>query len=84
LGKFKLKTAYLDKRESSYSNISFDELGNEERKIIWRYPFSMRVIKQEVERNRIVEMFLRLNSTDKSLNPQELRNAEFDGLFLKR
>lgn len=28
-------------------------------------------------------MFLRLNSTNNSLNPQELRNAEFDGEFLK-
>ena len=28
-------------------------------------------------------MFLRLNSTDKSLNPQELRNAEFNGAFLR-
>lgn len=37
---------------------------------------------QDVSREEIVKMFLRLNSTDKSLNPQELRNAEFNGEFL--
>lgn len=82
-GKFKLKTTYLDNPDCRFANKTFEELEDEDRRIIWRYAFSMRVVKSEVERDKIVKLFLRLNSTDKSLNPQELRNAEFDGEFLK-
>lgn len=82
-GKFKLKTIYLDDVNCRFANKNFEKLEDEDKKIIWRYTFSMRVVKSEVERDKIVKLFLRLNSTDKSLNPQELRNAEFDGEFLK-
>lgn len=82
-GKFKLKASELDNTDSRYANKYFDELDDEDKKLIWRYSFSMRVLKPEVHRDDIVKLFLRLNSTDKSLNPQELRNAEFNGYFLK-
>lgn len=82
-GKYSLKSSCLDDPNSRFANKKFEELEDEDRKLIWRYAFSMRVVKAEVERDKIVKLFLRLNSTDKSLNPQELRNAEFNGEFLK-
>ncbi|NFG28575.1 DUF262 domain-containing protein [Clostridium botulinum] len=82
-GKFKLKKSILDESSSKFANKKFEELDDNDKKLIWRYAFSMRVVKSEVSREDIVKLFLRLNSTDKSLNPQELRNAEFDGKFLK-
>lgn len=81
-GKFKLDKTYLSDKEASYVGKTFKELDDEQKKIIWSYPFTIRQIPCEVNRDEIVKMFLRLNSTDKSLNPQELRNAEFNGKFL--
>ncbi|MEI2362238.1 DUF262 domain-containing protein [Priestia megaterium] len=82
-GDIALERNYIDQKDNSYSNKAFRELGNEEKSAIWEYPFSTRFIKREVIREDIIEMFLRLNSTNNSLNPQELRNAEFNGEFLK-
>lgn len=81
-GKFKLKEAYLSQKNASYAGKRFAELDDSQKKHIWSYPFTIRRVPQEVTRDEIVKMFLRLNSTDKSLNPQELRNAEFNGEFL--
>ena len=81
-GKFKLKSSCLSKKDASYAGKSFNELSDEEKRLIWSYQFSIRQIPEDVCKEEIVTMFLRLNSTDKSLNPQELRNAEFNGEFL--
>lgn len=82
-GKFKLKKASLSNKEADYADKSFAELSSSYKRHIWNYKFSIRQVPQSVSKNEIVKMFLRLNSTDKSLNPQELRNAEFNGEFLK-
>ncbi|MFC5733413.1 DUF262 domain-containing protein [Cytobacillus gottheilii] len=81
---FSLNARYLSNSSSSYANKMFSELTVEEKKIIWSYPFTARVINFNIEREYIVELFLRLNATDKTLNPQELRNAEFNGEFIKQ
>lgn len=81
--KFSLKNSFLDNRNKPYSNKIFSQLTEEERNKIWTYPVHVRFIKNIVNREDIVSMFLRLNSTTTTLNPQELRNAAFDGLFLK-
>ncbi len=81
--KYKLNKYYLENQNSQFANKKFSQLDDEDKKIIWKYRFSIRVIKQEVDRENIIKLFLRLNSTDKSLNPQELRNAEFNGKFLE-
>jgi hypothetical protein len=80
---FKLKKTHLDEKDTGYANKTFKELSPEDKNKIWKYSFTFRIILEEVSRDNIVKLFLGLNSTDKSLNPQELRNAEFDGLFLK-
>ena len=81
-GKFSLKKAHLSEKDADYVGKRFIELEDEQKRLIWSYPFTIRQIPREVKRDEIVKMFLRLNSTDKSLNPQELRNAEFNGEFL--
>lgn len=50
---------------------------------LWKYNFSIRFIDDTVDRDTIVKLFLKLNSTEFTLNPQELRNAQFDGYFLQ-
>lgn len=82
---FRLSTSHLsaDYKDASFSNKHFKDLDNDDKKKIWHYPFSARVINTSIGRNELIELFLRLNATDKSLNPQELRNAEFNGEFIK-
>lgn len=82
---FYLRSDLLDKdnTKSAFSGKKFTELPNDLKSFIWKFKLSIRLVHESVKREEIVEMFLRLNSTNMSLNPQELRNAEFDGLFLK-
>lgn len=80
---FNLLKRYLDKKDKDYSDKSFSELQINDKKAIWKYPFSIRFINDKVSKEEIKEMFLRLNSNNMTLNPQELRNAEFDGQFLR-
>jgi hypothetical protein len=84
-GTFSLDSKVLDDQppNAHYRNKSFDELSPEEKQSIWEYYITTRVVPSTIKREEIVEIFLRLNETDKSLNPQELRNAEFNGLFIK-
>lgn len=64
-------------------NKYFKDLGVDDKKAIWAYIFSIRLVRSSVNRDSIVKMFLRLNSNNLTLNPQELRNAEFEGEFMK-
>lgn len=81
--KLKLTEAGLEFNDQDYQNKTFDELSPELRSALWSYKISIRFVKQVVPREDIVKMFLRLNRTSNALNPQELRNAEFGGEFLK-
>lgn len=82
---FALNRIYLsdENKKATYSGQMFSELSPADKNKIWKYTFTFRLILEDVAKEDIVKLFLRLNSTDKSLNPQELRNAEFDGMFLK-
>lgn len=82
---YKLKASSLDSQGSKFSDIQdrfFKDLDVEDKKAIWSYVFSVRIVRNNVHRNDIVNMFLRLNSNNMTLNPQELRNAEFEGEFM--
>jgi hypothetical protein len=86
LNHFKLTDSALNKESSYYTRIKgkyFKDLDIEDKKAIWAYAFSIRLVKNNVDRDDIVKMFLRLNSNNLTLNPQELRNAEFDGEFMQ-
>jgi hypothetical protein len=82
-GEFKLLKSSLDNKEADYAGKNFGELTPDQKSAIWKYPFSVRLIKESISRTNIVDLFLRLNRTNTTLNPQELRNAEFNGLFIE-
>lgn len=82
---YKLKANALDSQGAKFSNIKdrfFKDLDVDDKKSIWSYIFSIRIVRNNVPRTDIVNMFLRLNSNNMTLNPQELRNAEFEGEFM--
>jgi hypothetical protein len=82
---YKLKESNLNDNNPKKNLIKdrfFKDLDIEDKKAIWSYIFSIRVVRNQVERLSIVNMFLRLNSNNMTLNPQELRNAEFEGEFM--
>lgn len=83
---FKLNENQLNKNSANFENIKnrlFKDLEIDDKKAIWSYIFSVRIVRNSVEHEKIVKMFLRLNSNNMTLNPQELRNAEFEGEFMK-
>ncbi|MGR3064681.1 DUF262 domain-containing protein [Vibrio vulnificus] len=80
---FKLTKLGIDHLDADYLGKSFSELTPERKREFWRYQFSSRFINESLSREEIAKLFLRLNRTSTTLNPQELRNAEFNGLFLQ-
>ena len=84
-GDYELETKYLEKENinTGFAGKKFDILPPQFKNAIWKYKLSIRLVADSVSRDRIVEMFLRLNSTNMTLNPQELRNAKFDGEFIE-
>lgn len=84
--KFRLKDGVLDSKTEVFSVIKnrfFKNLEDIHKQAIWSYVFSIRIVRTSVPREQIVQMFLRLNSNNMTLNPQELRNAEFEGEFIE-
>lgn len=84
--KFKLKGSFLDSTTEVFSDIKnrfFKDLEDTQKQALWAYIFSIRIVRNSVPREKIVQMFLRLNSNNMTLNPQELRNAEFEGEFME-
>lgn len=80
---FPLNENYLEDKDETYVGKRFQELNAEEKSKIWSYNFSIRFVGQDISEDDIIKMFLRLNNTSLSLNPQELRHAEFQGEFIK-
>lgn len=80
-----LDAKFLDKdnRQSEYANCKWDNLSDEIKKTFWAYTINSRVIPPDVTKDEIKAIFRRLNESDKSLNPQELRHAEFSGRVIK-
>tara|TARA_R110000737_G_scaffold314184_1_gene323894 strand:- start:16739 stop:17776 length:1038 start_codon:yes stop_codon:yes gene_type:complete len=81
-GEWALKSMYLDNKEAQYSGKFWSDLPNECKGRIWNYVVNIRTIPSDINRDGITKLFKRLNETDKSLNPQEIRNSEFNGLFI--
>jgi hypothetical protein len=80
---FKLSKTGLDNKDSEYAGKLFSKLTPELKSKIWKYSFSVRFISEKLSKENIVKLFLRLNRTNATLNPQELRNAEFSGKFIR-
>jgi len=59
--KFKLKESYLNSDHQHFDNIKnrfFKDLETEEKKALWAYIFSIRAIRNSIQREDIVNMFL--------------------------
>lgn len=81
---YSLDSKYFPKNQNAdYIGKKFSELTAEQKSSIWGYDFSIRFINSDVSLDDIKDLFLRLNRTNITLNPQELRNAEFNGEFIK-
>lgn len=83
-GEWALKKAAMhkDNGEQSYVGKYWKDLSPELKSSVWEYNINVREIPSEITEAKIHKIFLRLNQTDKSLNPQEMRNAEFHGEFI--
>jgi hypothetical protein len=80
---WRLTAKYLDNADTGYGDALWKDLPINLRQRFWDYVVNVRTIPSSVGADEIVAIFRRLNETDKSLNPQELRNAEFNGLFIQ-
>ena len=80
-----LQEKYLDEVEGldQYKDKLWRDLDADSKKSFWEYVINVRTIPSDVNADQITDVFKRLNETDKSLNPQELRNAEFNGEFIR-
>ena len=82
-GDFVLKRNYLAVVDGvDWVDKTFDELSKDDKDKIWKYKFKTREIDSSVSLDEIKTIFLRLNITNKVLNPQELRNATYNGEFI--
>lgn len=79
-----LKAVFLDRqnRSKDWADKFWKDLASETKRKFWDYVLNARIIPSSVSGEEISAIFRRLNETDKSLNPQELRNAAFSGKFL--
>lgn len=80
-----LKSTYLDiaNRSSDYADDEWTNLSTSQKSIVYDYMLNVRIIPPSIQTEEIRKIFKRLNETDRSLNPQEIRHAEFTGKFLK-
>ena len=79
---YKLKESHLDPNNPKLSTIKnrlFKDLETEDKKAIWSYVFSIRLVRSQVVRISIINMFLRLNSNNMTLNPQKLGTLNSKG-----
>lgn len=85
LDQFKLTKSSLDdeNQNTAYAGKLWSELPPNIRQTFWEYEINVRTIASETTAREIRRVFARLNETDKSLNPQELRHAKLQGAFLQ-
>lgn len=50
---------------------------------ILNYQFSVHILPSDTDDREVLQIFARMNSTGVKLNPQEIRNAKYFGLFKK-
>lgn len=79
-----LDTRYLDKENKTkpYAGLKYSQLPDEIKSEVLQYIFHTRIISAKVVISEVKKVFKRINETDRSLNLQEIRHAEFDGKFI--
>lgn len=80
-----LHVKYLDEQnqKAEYAGKLWKDLTDQQKQVFWDYVVNTRIIPNTIKKETIISLFKRLNETDKSLNPQEIRNAEFNGAFIE-
>lgn len=83
LNDFKERDAFVVKKthNSELAGLPFDKLSADMKQSILDYEFNVHVLPSKVDDRQIIEIFRRMNSTNYSLNHQELRNAAYYGEF---
>ena len=71
-----------DEITRQWRGLRFEDLGADEKKVIFAYKFVVRILP-EMEEEGIRRIFARLNRNVVALNEQELRNATYRGPFIK-
>lgn len=79
------KDSFVVKRthNSDIAGRSFKQLDEETRRLILNYDFSVHILPSDTDDRDVLQIFARMNSTGVKLNAQELRNAEYYGVFKK-
>ncbi len=72
----------LQEESPSWSGLSFEDLGMQDRKKIFEYSFVVRLLP-EMPDDEVRTIFQRLNRNTTTLNTQELRHATYWGPFIK-
>jgi hypothetical protein len=67
---------------ASWGELTFEELGDEDQRVVLNYPLVFRILPQLPE-EEIRAIFKRLNQNVVALNRQELRHATYWGPFIK-
>jgi len=63
------------------SNKRFSELDKRTQQSLLDYQFSVHVLPSDVDDKQVLQIFARMNATGVKLNYQELRNANYTGVF---
>jgi hypothetical protein len=71
----------LKSHNSDYPNATYADLPEEVQHRLLQTPLSVNVLPADIGDVRILDIFRRMNTTGTKLNAQELRNANFDGIF---
>lgn len=84
-GEWPLKASYLDSenREKDFADCEWDDLSDARKSQIYDFMINVREIPSSISIDEIRKIFKRLNETDRSLNPQEIRHAQFTGKFVQ-
>jgi len=84
-GKFSLSKKhhpFPEQLDEELEDSTFQDLSKEYQEKFWSYPLTVEQLINTTE-NEIRDMFVRLNKNNVRLNPQELRNALYEGDFKK-
>jgi len=70
-----------EKESDKWGGLGFYDLTEDEQRIIWKYPFVVRIIP-DIPEDEVKDIFTRLNRYNMALNKQELRHATYWGEFI--
>jgi hypothetical protein len=69
------------KHNTDIANLSFSKFSSAMKTRLLSYQFSVHVLPSDTSDADVLSIFARMNSTGSKLNDQELRNAEYFGVF---